>query len=163
LLEVLENVTQRIFQCSGFADVEPVVIDAAQLIGQPCNAQRKLVTDAEEAEAFILLRDEGYVLREVAAQARRSEAYVSKRIRVFEDSRLRTAVERDQLAVSMAEEFLTVAPGDRATLVARHRRALRHGARFAAPYAARRFATRSPLRFDREPVGRPENQKYATA
>ena len=73
------------------------------------NAQRKFLTDAEEADAFIrLVRDDGLQITEVGAQAGRSEAYVSKRIRVFEDPVLRDAVERQTISVSLAEEFLTV-------------------------------------------------------
>jgi ParB family chromosome partitioning protein len=106
----------------GWAEIEALVREPRGndlLLELVENAQRKFLTDAEEADAFIRLRDEGYVLTEVAAQAGRSEAYVSKRIRVFEDLTLRTAVERDHLAVSMAEEFLTVAPDERGPLVAR--------------------------------------------
>jgi hypothetical protein len=72
----------------------------------------------ELPDAFIrLVRDEGYQLAEVGAQAGRSEAYVSKRMRVFEDSKLRSAIEGEQLAVSVAEEFLTVPTERRGELV----------------------------------------------
>ncbi len=84
------------------------------------NAQRKFLTDAEEADALIrLVRDERHPLAEVAAQAGRSQAYVSKRIRVFEDLTLRSALEQNKLSVSMAEEFLTVPVAHRGDLVAR--------------------------------------------
>src|SRR5918911_2699393 len=74
------------------------------------NTQRKWLTDVEEADALIrLVREMGREAKEVAAQAGRSEAYVSKRIRVFEDACLREAVEREQLSVSVAEEFLALA------------------------------------------------------
>jgi len=83
------------------------------------NAQRKFLTDAEEADAFIrLVRDQGYQIADVGAQAGRSEAYVSKRIRVFEDPILRAAVDREEVSVSMAEEFLTVPAEARPGLVA---------------------------------------------
>jgi len=73
------------------------------------NAQRKFLTDAEEADAFIrLVRNDGRLITEVGAQAGRSEAYVSKRIRVFEDPVLRDAIEDQTVSVSLAEEFLTV-------------------------------------------------------
>ena len=82
------------------------------------NAQRKFLTDAEEADAFIrLVRDDGHQITEVGAQAGRSEAYVSKRIRVFEDPVLRDAIERQTISVSLAEEFLTVPPAERAGLL----------------------------------------------
>ncbi|HET6318943.1 MAG TPA: ParB/RepB/Spo0J family partition protein [Chloroflexota bacterium] len=71
------------------------------------NTQRKWLSDAEEADALIkLVREMGCEMKEVAAQAGRSEAYVSKRVRVFEDPVLRRAVEGNQLPVSVAEEFL---------------------------------------------------------
>jgi ParB family transcriptional regulator, chromosome partitioning protein len=83
------------------------------------NAQRKFLTDAEEADALIrLVRDERHPLAQVAAQAGRSQAYVSKRIRVFEDLTLRSALEQNKLSVSMAEEFLTVPVAQRGDLVA---------------------------------------------
>jgi ParB family chromosome partitioning protein len=83
------------------------------------NTQRKWLTDVEEADALIrLVREMGHEAKEVAAQAGRSEAYVSKRIRVFEDACLREAVERDQLSVSVAEEFLALPAQERPVLVA---------------------------------------------
>jgi hypothetical protein len=54
----------------------------------------------------------------VAAQAGRSEAYVSKRMRVFEDAGLREAVERQRLSVSVAEELLAMPVDERPALVA---------------------------------------------
>jgi ParB family chromosome partitioning protein len=82
------------------------------------NTQRKVLTEAEEADALIrLVRDEGYELSEVAAQAGRSEAFVSKRIRVFEEPALRAAVEQRGLAVSIAEELLSVAASERPRLL----------------------------------------------
>src|SRR5262249_53927728 len=48
------------------------------------NAQRRELSDEEEADAFIrLVRDGGREMREVAALAGRSVAYVSKRVRMF--------------------------------------------------------------------------------
>lgn len=84
------------------------------------NTQRKWLSDAEEADALIrLVREMGCEMKAVAAQAGRSEAYVSKRVRVFEDAVLRGAVEASQLPVSVAEEFLAVPPSERAGWVAR--------------------------------------------
>jgi ParB/RepB/Spo0J family partition protein len=84
------------------------------------NTQRKWLSDAEEADALIrLVREMGCEMKEVAAQAGRSEAYVSKRVRVFEDPVLRQAVEQNQLAVSVAEEFLGIPPAQRPAWVAR--------------------------------------------
>jgi ParB/RepB/Spo0J family partition protein len=83
------------------------------------NTQRKWLTDSEEADALVrLVREEHYELKEVAAQAGRSEAYVSKRIRVFEDPPLRGAIESGRLSVSAAEELLALQPAQRAELLA---------------------------------------------
>jgi ParB/RepB/Spo0J family partition protein len=84
------------------------------------NTQRKWLSDGEEADALIrLVREMGCEMKEVAAQAGRSEAYVSKRVRVFEDPVLRTAVEANQLPVSVAEEFLGMPAAERPAWVAR--------------------------------------------
>jgi ParB/RepB/Spo0J family partition protein len=84
------------------------------------NTQRKWLSDAEEADALIrLVREMGCEMKEVAAQAGRSEAYVSKRIRVFEDPVLRQAVEHNQLPVSVAEEFLGLPASERPAWVKR--------------------------------------------
>jgi ParB/RepB/Spo0J family partition protein len=84
------------------------------------NTQRKWLSDAEEADALIrLVREMGCEMKEVAAQAGRSEAYVSKRVRVFEDPVLRRAVEAGQLPVSVAEEFLGLPALERPAWVAR--------------------------------------------
>jgi ParB/RepB/Spo0J family partition protein len=84
------------------------------------NTQRKWLTDVEEADAMIrLVRELGHEAKEVAGQAGRSEAYVSKRIRVFEDAALREAVEREQLSVSVVEEFLALPADERSAMVAR--------------------------------------------
>lgn len=82
------------------------------------NTQRRWLTDTEEADAFIrLVREGGRDSRSVAEQAGRSEAYVSKRIRVFEDPLLRSAVERNSVPVSAAEEFLALPIGHRSELL----------------------------------------------
>jgi ParB/RepB/Spo0J family partition protein len=84
------------------------------------NAQRKWLTDAEEADALIrLVRELGFEIKEVASQVGRSEAYVSKRVRVFEDPVLRRAVEQHALPVSVAEEFLAIPAPARPAMVAR--------------------------------------------
>ncbi len=84
------------------------------------NTQRKWLSDSEEADALIrLVRGMGCEMKEVAAQAGRSEAYVSKRVRVFEDPLLRQAVELSQLPVSVAEEFLGLPASERPAWVKR--------------------------------------------
>jgi len=98
----------------GWTEIDAFVREASAddlLLELVENTQRKWLTDGEEADALIrLVRGQGLDVRDVARQAGRSDAYVSKRIRVFEDATLRTAVERDQIPVSVIEELLT-APG----------------------------------------------------
>jgi ParB/RepB/Spo0J family partition protein len=106
----------------GWTEIDAMVREASgdQLLLELIeNTQRKWLTDVEEADAMIrLVREVGHDAREVAAQAARSEAYVSKRIRVFEDASLREAVEREQLSVSVAEEFLALPAEERPAVVA---------------------------------------------
>jgi ParB/RepB/Spo0J family partition protein len=84
------------------------------------NEQRRELSDEEEADAFIqLARDGGRDLQQLAEMSGRSVAYVSKRIRVFEDPRLRLAVSRGELATSQAEELLALPEPVRAELVER--------------------------------------------
>jgi len=83
------------------------------------NTQRRWLTDAEEADALIrLVREKQLDSKDVAAQAGRSEGYVSKRLRLFEDPVLRPAVEAGDITVSAAEELLGLAAAPRAALLA---------------------------------------------
>jgi ParB family transcriptional regulator, chromosome partitioning protein len=106
----------------GWTEIEAMVREPSDnhlLLELVENTQRKWLTDIEEADALIrLVREMGHEAKEVAAQSGRSEPYVSKRIRVFEDRWLRQAVEQDQLSVSVAEEFLALPPEAREPLVA---------------------------------------------
>jgi hypothetical protein len=52
------------------------------------------------------VRERGWSTREVAAAVKRSPAYVSKRLRVFEDPVLSELVVANRLSVSAAEELL---------------------------------------------------------
>jgi ParB family chromosome partitioning protein len=71
------------------------------------NAQRRELNDAEEADALIqLVREDGREMREVAAIAGRSVAYVSKRVRMFEDATLRNALTDGLISPAQAEELL---------------------------------------------------------
>jgi ParB family transcriptional regulator, chromosome partitioning protein len=107
----------------GWTSIDAVVREPSEddlMVELVENAQRKWLTDAEEADALIrLVRGMGLEVKEVAAQVGRSEAYVSKRVRVFEDPVLRQAVERRQLPVSVAEEFLGIPASTRPALVQR--------------------------------------------
>jgi ParB/RepB/Spo0J family partition protein len=74
------------------------------------NAQRRELADEEEADAFIgLVRDGGREMSEVAVLAGRSVAYVSKRVRMFEDQSLRSALAAGRITPAQAEELLSVA------------------------------------------------------
>jgi ParB/RepB/Spo0J family partition protein len=82
------------------------------------NAQRRELTDEEEADAFIrLVRDGGREMREVAAVAGRSVAYVSKRVRMFEHAALRAALVAGRISPAQAEELLSVAEERRSEML----------------------------------------------
>ncbi|MBV9583067.1 MAG: ParB/RepB/Spo0J family partition protein [Chloroflexi bacterium] len=77
------------------------------------NLQRADLTPREESRALeLLLRERHWSTREIAAALKRSQAYVSKRLRVFDDPALAPLVLQDRLAVTTAEELLP-APPDR--------------------------------------------------
>jgi ParB family transcriptional regulator, chromosome partitioning protein len=97
----------------GWTDVPAVVRDEAEdrayLLTLIENLQRQDLSPREEARALeVLVRDRGFTTRQVAAAIKRSQAYVSKRLRVFEDVILAPAVMANQLTVSAAEELLRV-------------------------------------------------------
>jgi ParB family chromosome partitioning protein len=84
------------------------------------NTQRKHLGDEEEADALIeLVRARGYEVKAIAPRVGRSEAYVSKRVRVFEDPILRKSVETGSIPVSLAEEFLAIPAARRGAAVGR--------------------------------------------
>ncbi len=73
------------------------------------NLARRDLNPEEEADGFItLVRDRDVEVAEVAHRVGRSPAYVSKRIRVFEDADLRSAVVDGAISVSEAEELVIV-------------------------------------------------------
>jgi ParB family transcriptional regulator, chromosome partitioning protein len=89
------------------------------------NLQRADLSPREEAAALeVLIRERGWGTREVAGAIKRSPAYVSKRLRVFEDPMLAPAVLANKLSVSAAEELLAVDAARRYDLLAR---AVEHG------------------------------------
>jgi ParB family chromosome partitioning protein len=84
------------------------------------NLQREDLSPREEAEALeVLVRDRGWSTRQVASAIGRSQAFVSKRLRVFEDPILAPAVLHNQVSVSAAEELLTASERERYDLLAR--------------------------------------------
>jgi ParB family chromosome partitioning protein len=73
------------------------------------NLQRDDLSPREEADALAeLVRTRNWSTRQVAEAINRSQAYVSKRIRVFDDPVLRPAVLDNRLSLSAAEELLTL-------------------------------------------------------
>jgi ParB family chromosome partitioning protein len=82
------------------------------------NLQREDLSPREEADALAdLIRTRGWTTRQVAEAIKRSAAYVSKRLRVFEDPLLGPAVLDGRLLRSVAEELL-VAPRRRRVALA---------------------------------------------
>jgi ParB-like chromosome segregation protein Spo0J len=71
------------------------------------NLQREDLDPKEEAAALeVLVRERGWSTRQVGEAIKRSHIYVSRRLRVFEDTVLAPLVLRTGLAVSTAEELL---------------------------------------------------------
>jgi ParB family transcriptional regulator, chromosome partitioning protein len=95
-------------------EVVPAIVrradaDEAYVLTLVENLQRTDLRPTEEAAALeTLIRAHGWTTRQVAAAIKRSQAYVSKRLRVFEDPLLAPAVLANQLSVSAAEELLAV-------------------------------------------------------
>jgi len=94
--------------------------DGAYILTLVENLQRDDLTPREEARALeVLVRERGWSTREVAQAVKRSPAYISKRLRVFEDPVLAPLVLRNELSVSSAEELLPLAPLQRRALATR--------------------------------------------
>jgi transcriptional regulator with XRE-family HTH domain len=67
----------------------------------------------------VLVRERGWTVRRVAQAIKMSPAYVSNRLRVFDDPILAPLVLADRLGVSMAEELLRASGDDRQRLAER--------------------------------------------
>jgi len=101
------------------AFVRNVSADDAYIIDLIENLQREDLSPEEEADAFReLLRSRGWTVQQVGDAVKRSVAYVSKRVRVFEEPQLREAVARG-MPVSTAEELLRADPARRPSLIER--------------------------------------------
>jgi ParB family transcriptional regulator, chromosome partitioning protein len=100
--------------------VRTLSADDAYLVDLVENLQREDLTAEEEADALgELVRTRGWTLQQVADALKRSVAYVSKRVRLFEDPGLREAVTRRNLPISTAEELLAAEPDQRVSLIER--------------------------------------------
>ena len=95
-------------------------VDQAYVLTLVENLQRADLRPTEEALALeTLVRERGWTTRQVAAAIKRSQAYVSKRLRVFEDPLLAPAVLANQLSVSAAEELLATSEATRYELLSK--------------------------------------------
>lgn len=84
------------------------------------NLQRSDLSAREEAAALeVLVRERGWSTRQVAEAVKRSAAYVSRRLRVFDDPTLAPLVLQRQLSVSVAEELLPLPVARRLQLAER--------------------------------------------
>jgi len=102
------------------AFVRRVDEDQAYLLDLIENLQREDLSPEEEADALSeLLRTRSWTLQQLADAIKRSVAYISKRIRVFEDPLMRQAVVERGLPVSTAEELLGADPDVRLALIER--------------------------------------------
>jgi ParB/RepB/Spo0J family partition protein len=102
------------------AFVRSVNADEAYLLDLIENLQREDLSPAEEANAFgELIRTRGWTVQQVADSVKRSVAYVSKRVRVFDDPLLRRAIAERGLPVSTAEELLAAPVGVRQLMIER--------------------------------------------
>jgi ParB family chromosome partitioning protein len=98
--------------------VRNVSADQAYVLDLIENLQRQDLSPEEEADALgELIRTRGWTLQQVAGTVKRSLAYVSKRVRLFEDALLRDAVVDRGMPVSTAEELLAAPPDGRARLI----------------------------------------------
>ncbi len=102
------------------AFVRSVNADEAYLLDLIENLQREDLSAEEEANAFgELIRTRGWTVQQVADSVKRSVAYVSKRVRVFDDPLLRAAIAERGLPVSTAEELLAAPVGQRQVMIER--------------------------------------------
>ena len=94
--------------------------DDAYLLTLVENLQRQDLSPREESDSLAkLVRDRQWSTRRVAAAIGRSQPFVSRRLRVYEDRALRVLVLSQRLPVSVAEELLGAEPNERAALARR--------------------------------------------
>lgn len=98
----------------GWTEIPAVVRDESEaeayILTLVENLQREDLSPKEEASALeVLVRERGWTTRQVGEAIKRSHAYVSRRLRVFDDPVLAPLVLTSRLPVSCAEEFLRTA------------------------------------------------------
>jgi len=83
------------------------------------NLQRDDLSPREQAAGLErLLRERGWTAKEVARAIRKSETFVSRRLRVFEDPILAPYVLQESIPVAIAQELLALGPLRKANLAA---------------------------------------------
>lgn len=108
----LEAIKRLSAESSGSWQTVPVVVRDAEPGGAYLltileNLQRDDLTPSEESEALArLVRERRWSTRRVAQAINRSQSYVSRRLRVYDDPALRKSVLEGRLQVSVAEELL---------------------------------------------------------
>src|SRR4051794_11469012 len=135
----------------GWSEIPAVVRHAdegdAFLLTLVENLQRSDLSAREESRALeTLVRERSWSTRQVAEAIKRSPAYVSKRLRVFEDNVLAPLVLQNRLTISAAEELLTVSPERRKQLAQRAADERWDHARVRASVKSRRAAERPESR-----------------
>jgi ParB family transcriptional regulator, chromosome partitioning protein len=129
------------------AIVRPTDDSEAFLLTLVENLQRSDLTAREESRALeTLVRERGWSTRQVAEAIARSPAYVSKRLRVFEDAVLAPLVLQNRITISAAEELLTVSAERRRLLATRAADERWDHARVRAAVKNRRDAARQDKR-----------------
>jgi ParB/RepB/Spo0J family partition protein len=94
--------------------------DDAHLLTLVENLQRQDLSPREESDGLAkLVRERQWSTRRVAAAIGRSQPFVSRRLRVYEDRVLRGLVLTQRLAVSVAEELLGAPPSERPEIARR--------------------------------------------
>jgi ParB family transcriptional regulator, chromosome partitioning protein len=100
--------------------VRAAAADEAYLLTLIENLQRDDLSPREQSRALeTLVRERGWSTRQVAAAVKRSPAYVSKRLRVFDDPVLAELVIANRLTVSAAEELLPLPDAQKRALARR--------------------------------------------
>jgi ParB family transcriptional regulator, chromosome partitioning protein len=94
------------------AAVRSAESDTAYVLTLVENLQRQDLSPRDESQALeTLVRERGWSTRQVANAVKRSQSYVSRRLRVFEDPIVGPFVLQDRLSISAAEELLPLQPG----------------------------------------------------
>jgi ParB family chromosome partitioning protein len=137
------------------AIVRPATDDEAYLLTVVDNLQRQDLSPREESAALeVLVREHGWTTRQVAAAISRSQAFVSKRLRVFDDPALGPAVLANQLSVSAAEELLSIPAAQRPGLLRKITRGKWDLARVRQAVVAERFGPTAVAAERRPALGR---------